>query len=90
MLTSSPTNLKKKQDPEGCVHLQVERQTDQLRQSHRQVQLCPGGAEPGQRSSTHRAQTEAERQDGRRPEPSRRVGPLDRCNTQFEKNLFTN
>lgn len=61
------------------MHLQVERQADELRQRQRQVQLYPGGAEPGQRRNTHRPQTEAERQEGRRPEPSSREGPLHSC-----------
>ena len=62
------------------VHVQVERQTDELRQSQRQVQVSPGGTDPGQRSSHHRPHAEAEGQDGRRPEPSSRGRPLHGCN----------
>lgn len=43
--------------------LQEERQTDELRQRHDQVQLGPGGAEPGQQGRSHRADAEAERQE---------------------------
>lgn len=40
--------------------LQEQRQTDELRQRHAQVQLGPGGAEPGQQSCSHRTDAEAE------------------------------
>lgn len=45
------------------VHRQEERQTDEQRQTHGQVQRGPGAAEPGQRGHAHRPQAEAEGQE---------------------------
>lgn len=65
--------------------VQVERQADDLRQGQQQVQVRPAGAQPGQRGSAHRPQAEAERQEGWRPEPSGRQGPLHRCQTNTQQ-----
>lgn len=61
--------------------LQEQRQTDELRQTHGQVQPGPGGAEPGQQSCGHRTDAEAERQERCWPKACLRARPLHRCST---------
>lgn len=46
------------------VHRQEKWQTDELRQTHGQVQGGPGAAEPGQWGHAHRPQAKAEGQEG--------------------------
>lgn len=70
--------------------LQEQRQTDELRQRHDQVQLGPGGAEPGQQSCSHRTDAEAEWQECCRPKPGLRARPLHRCNTRYNFSIFVN
>lgn len=62
---TSAFTLKTSQYGHGTVgvdgRLQEQRQTGELRQRHGQVEVGPGGAEPGQQSCCHGTDAEAER-----------------------------
>lgn len=61
LLRRKAANVVKERWPGVDGRLQEERQTDELRQRHGQVQLGPGGAEPGQQGCRHGTDAEAER-----------------------------